>query len=82
MVRIGTKVDANVKASAHAEFTCLHDYVKLWTLDIVKILQSAQRFRDTVALLAARNLMVDLRVRGHLGFRRLLRIDPAALNAT
>jgi hypothetical protein len=58
------------------------DYVELWSPDIVKILKSALRSCDTVATIAARNLVEDLGIRGHLGYRNLLTIDPTEPDAT
>jgi hypothetical protein len=58
------------------------DYVDLWSPDIVKILESALRSCDAVASIAARNLIEDLGIRGNLGYRSLLTIDPTAPDAT
>lgn len=56
-------------------------FVELWDSSIVKILNSALRSRDSVARVAARKLIEDLGIRGNMGYRSLLAIDPAAPEA-
>jgi hypothetical protein len=58
------------------------DYVELWSPDIIRILELALRSSDIVAAAAARHLIEYLGIRGHLEFRNLLTIDPAATDAT
>jgi hypothetical protein len=56
-------------------------FVELWDSSIVTILKSALRSRDSVARDAARKLIEDLGIRGNIGYRSLLTIDPAAPDA-
>jgi hypothetical protein len=56
-------------------------FVELWDSSIVAILKSALRSRDSVARVAARKLIEDLGIRGNIGYRSLLTIDPAAPDA-
>lgn len=53
-------------------------FVELWDSDIVTILKSALRSRDSVARVTARKLIEDLGIRGNFGYRSLLTIDPAS----
>jgi hypothetical protein len=53
--------------------------VVMWTSDLVTILRSALRSSDLAAPPAARALIEDLGIRGHLGYRNLLTDDPSTL---
>jgi hypothetical protein len=82
LASLGDKYPVIVVECAQMIISASPDYVDLCSPDIVQILESALRSCVAVALIAARNLIEDLGIHGHLEFRSLLTIDPAAPDAT
>ena len=75
LARVAEKYPATVVECVQMITNASPEYVELWTLDLVKILSTALKSNDSTAPSAARKLIDDLGVRGHLGFRNLLNGD-------
>jgi hypothetical protein len=76
--RIAEQYPAMVVECLQMIATTSPEDVVMWTTDFVTILKLALQSTDPAAPIAARKLIEDLGIRGHLGYRNLLIRDPNA----
>jgi hypothetical protein len=74
--RIAEQYPAMVVECLQMIATASPEDVVMWTTDFVTILKLALQSTDPASPIAARKLIEDLGIRGHLGYRNLLTRDP------